>query len=107
MLFVRRRFAGTSEPFGVVAVGDKDMVKDGIASQRRGGHRFHWREDTFSDNTEHVRTARNHNAQLSHDLFHQHCTLGSLHCQLEVAHSCLTHIILARPSARPLATAAG
>ena len=31
MLFVRRRFEGTSELFEVVAVGDKDMGKDGMA----------------------------------------------------------------------------
>lgn len=44
MVFVRRRFEGTSELFEVVAVGDKDMVKDGAETGFSKG------SDIFCDN---------------------------------------------------------
>lgn len=34
MLFVRRRFDGTSEPFEAAAVGDKDMLEGNIAMKQ-------------------------------------------------------------------------
>lgn len=63
MLFVRRRFEGTSELFEVVAVGDSDMINDG---------RFQQEDIFFSDSAEHVRTETS-----SHDL-HQHLNVGNL-----------------------------
>jgi hypothetical protein len=72
MLFVRRRFEGTSELFEVVAVGDKDIMgNDGMAiivsdQALAGGHLFR------------TRANGNHNAQLSHDIFQQHSLAGTL-----------------------------
>lgn len=45
---MRRRFEGTSELFEVVAIGDKDMVKDG--KYVGDGVLSRWHRDIFCDN---------------------------------------------------------